>query len=188
MAPRVDDCEAANLNKLVERALKHGFSHASLLDASTLAVRSEVRDMCRADKCHRYGKSWMCPPNCGALEDNELRVRKYEFGLIVQTTGELEDDFDYESMKDADLRQKRLFASFRAELTADYPGLLPLGNGTCEICEKCACPDSACRFPEKAISSMEAFGLVVSDVCEKNGLAYYYGPKTITYTGCYLLR
>jgi predicted metal-binding protein len=106
----------------------------------------------------------------------------------VQTTGGLEDDFDYEAMRDAGLRQKELFDSFRAELAADYPGLLALGNGTCEICEKCACPDSACRFPGKAISSMEAFGLVVSDVCEKNGLGYYYGSRTITYTGCYLLR
>ncbi|MDR1509500.1 MAG: DUF2284 domain-containing protein [Synergistaceae bacterium] len=177
-----------NMNELVERALRHGFSHASLLDVSTLAVRNEVRDMCRADKCNRYGKNWMCPPYCGTLKDNERRMSEYESGLIVQTTGELEDDFDYESMKDAGLRQKRLFASFRSELTSDYPGLLPLGNGTCEICEKCACPDSACQFPEKAISSMEAFGLVVSDVCEKNGIGYYYGPKTITYTGCYLLR
>jgi predicted metal-binding protein len=176
------------MNGLVERALKHGFSHASLLSASTLEVRSEVRDMCRADKCNRYGKNWMCPPHCGTLEDNERRVSEYESGLIVQTTGELEDDFDYEAMRDAGLRQKGLFDSFRDELLNDYPGLLPLANGTCEVCEKCACPDSSCRFPEKAISSMEAFGLVVSDVCEKNGLGYYYGPKTITYTGCYLLH
>ena len=176
------------MDKLVEQALRHGFSHASLLDASTLEVRSEVRDMCRADKCHHYGKNWMCPPHCGALEDNERRVAGYESGLIVQTTGELEDDFDYENMRDAGLRQKKLFRSFLAELKADYPGLLALSNGTCEICEKCACPDTVCRFPEKAVSSMEAFGLIVSDVCEKNSLGYNYGAKTITYTGCYLLR
>jgi predicted metal-binding protein len=176
------------MDGLVKRALEHGFSHASPLDASTLAVRSEVRDMCRADKCRHYAKSWMCPPHCGTLEENARVMSEYESGIIVQTTREMEDDFDYDAMRDAGLRQKELFASFRAELEADYPSLLALGNGTCEICEKCACPASACRFPDKAISSMEAFGLVVSDVCEKNGLGYYYGAKTITYTGCYLLR
>ena len=36
------------------------------------------------------------------------------------------------------------------------------------------------------MSSMEAFGLLVSEVCTKNGLSYYYGPKTITFTACIL--
>ena len=53
------------MDYLVRRAVKYGFSHAALLDASTLKARSEVRDMCRADKCSRYGKNWRCPPACG---------------------------------------------------------------------------------------------------------------------------
>ncbi|GHS93577.1 hypothetical protein AGMMS50276_04410 [Synergistales bacterium] len=175
------------MRELVERAIKYGFSHASLLDASTLTVRSEVRDMCRADKCQMYDKNWMCPPACNDLSDNASRVTEYKSGLIVQTTGILEDDFDYDSMMAANDRQQKLFASFRDELKAEYPKLLALGNGSCRICEACAYPDSPCRFPERAVSSMEAFGLVVSDVCTKNDLGYYYGPKTITYTGCFLL-
>jgi predicted metal-binding protein len=110
----------------------------------------------------------------------------YKSGIIVQTTGELEDDFDYEAMKEADDRQRRSFASFRDELAREYPNLLALGNGSCNVCPACAYPDP-CRNPLRAISSMEAFGLVVSDVCTKNGVGYYYGPRTITYTGCYLL-
>jgi predicted metal-binding protein len=176
------------MDVLVERALGFGFSHAALLDASTLAVRSEVRDMCRADKCRHYDKSWMCPPACGELDDNALIIGNYRAGVIVQTTGELEDDFDYESMVEAAERQSKLFAAFRDELKPEYPGLLALGNGTCKICETCAYPGAPCRHPNLAVSSMEAFGLIVSDVCTQNGLGYYYGPKTITYTGCLLLN
>jgi predicted metal-binding protein len=89
---------------------------------------------------------------------------------------------------EADDRQRKLFAAFRDELKAEYPNLLALGNGTCKICEICTYPDSPCRFPDRSVSSMEAFGLVVSDTCTANGLGYYYGPKTITYTGCFLLQ
>lgn len=55
------------------------------------------------------------------------------------------------------------------------------------ICSQCTYPDSPSRFPDKAIPSMEAYGLLVSKVCEKSGLPYYYGPKTLTYTSCVLI-
>jgi predicted metal-binding protein len=174
------------MDEIVGRALEFGFSHAGTLEVSTLEVRSEVRDMCGADKCGFYGKNWMCPPACGGLEGNAKIIENYRAGVIVQTTGKLEDDFDYEAMLEADLKQRRLFAAFRDELAAIYPNLLALGNGSCKLCEPCPYPEP-CRHPDRAFSSMEAFGLVVSDVCLKNGVKYYYGPKTLTYTGCYLL-
>jgi predicted metal-binding protein len=176
------------MDALVEKALAHGFSHASTLDAGTLRPRAEVRDMCGADKCGHYDKSWMCPPACGSLDEYEKRIREYSSGLIVQTTGELDDDFDYESMAETGRRQGRLFATFKGTLTLEYPRVLALGNGCCELCEECAYPNAPCRHPDDATQSMEAFGLVVSDVCRENGLGYYYGPKTITFTGCYLLK
>jgi predicted metal-binding protein len=175
------------MRALASLAIAFGFSHAGALDASTLEARGDVREMCREDKCGRFGKNWMCPPMCGSLEENAGVMSRYSAGIIVQTTGELEDDFDYEGMLEAERRQKRLFASFRDELAREYPDMLALGNGACDLCETCPCPGEPCRDPARAVSSMEAFGLFVSDVCEKNGLGYYYGPGTITYTGCYLL-
>jgi predicted metal-binding protein len=175
------------MDKLIERALVYGFSHASVLDATTLTVKSEVRDMCSVDKCHNYAKSWMCPPACGGLEENALRLKKYRAGIIVQTTGDLDDDFDYEAMMETADRQFQLFSTFRTELYPEYPNMLALGSGTCKLCEVCSYPDLPCRNPEKAISSMEAYGLFVSEVCQLNNIGYYYGPRTITYTGCFLL-
>ena len=43
-----------------------------------------------------------------------------------------------------------------------------------------------CRYPTKRLSSMEAYGLLVSDVCTRSGLAYNYGARTMTYTSCVL--
>jgi predicted metal-binding protein len=176
------------MESLAAQALAFGFSHAAGLDAGTLQPREEVRAMCAADRCHLYGRSWMCPPACGSLKDNRALLQTYRTGLLVQTTGALEDDFDFEGMQRIGEEQSRLFAAFRGRLAEAYPKLLPLSAGGCRLCEACTYPDAPCRCPGEATQSMEAFGLVVSDACAANGLGYYYGPRTITYTGCYLLE
>ena len=38
------------------------------------------------------------------------------------------------------------------------------------------------------ISSMEAYGMVVLEVCRANGLQYYYGADKMAYTSCFLLK
>ncbi len=178
---------SAQLEAAVQAAYDHGFSHAGPLDVATLKCLPEVRDMCAAGRCNKYGHCWTCPPGCGTLEENEAAMHRYSAGILVQTTRELEDDFDYENIEMcAKLQQEHLTALSDA-LRPLYPGMLVLGAGGCTRCKTCTYPDAPCRFPDKALSSMEAYGLFVSDVCTKNGLGYYYGPGTITYTGCILL-
>jgi predicted metal-binding protein len=177
-----------DIHGVVEQAFAFGFDHAALLATETLVLRSEVRDMCAAGKCGMYNKNWVCPPACGSFEEISARLAGYQKGIIVQTTAELEDEFDFEGMKEAAELQKARFTAFRKALLEAWPALVALGSGGCRLCEKCAWPDSPCRRPEEAFMSMEAAGLLVSDVCKSNGLAYYYGPKTLTYTGCFILE
>lgn len=174
--------------ELAQLAEESGFSHAAGLDVATLRLLDEVRAMCAADKCRLYGRSWMCPPACGTLEENTKQLLGYTRGVIVQTTRELEDDFDIENMDAIGAKHKELFYAFVKKLRAQYPGLLPLGSGGCTLCESCAYPDAPCRQPEEAFPSMEAYGLLVSEVCTSNGLGYYYGPQTMTYTSCLLVE
>lgn len=68
---------------------------------------------------------------------------------------------------------------------ADMSALTPL-EVVREMCAKCTYPDKPCRYPSKRLSSMEAFGLFVSDICARSGLGYNYGPRTMTYTSCLL--
>jgi len=171
---------------LIGRALGFGFTSAGPLDAATLNPRQEVRDMCAADRCRHYGKSWICPPACPSLEDNRALLAKYKTGILVQTTGTPEDDFDLEGMYEIGRVQGRRFLEMYRALREEFPGMLALGAGACELCESCTYPDAPCRRPGDAVTSMEAFGLVVSDTCRANGLTYNYGPGTMTFTGCYL--
>jgi len=177
----------AGSRDLVHEALSFGFSHAGLMAVSTLVVRDEVRGMCAADLCHAFGRSWVCPPACGELDACREIIGRFSYGLIVQTTATLADPFDYDEMMAADDLQRQRVAAFQEVLRPTYPTMVALANGACRLCPECTYPNTPCRHPEKAMPSMEAFGLVVSDVCEANGLGYYYGPDTVTYTGCYLL-
>lgn len=176
------------MQKLIDEALKAGFSHAGELNNEALVFMPEVRDMCRADKCNQFNKKWTCPPGCGTLEAITDLAAQYSYGLIVQTTGVMEDEFDAETTVAAGKQQGENFIKFLDILKESCDDILPMGSGGCNICASCTYPDNPCRFPERAFPSMEAYGLWVSKVCELSDIPYYYGPNTITYTSCYLLK
>jgi len=177
-----------NTQELVNEAIEIGFSQAGELNVAALVFMPEVREMCSVDRCNQYAKNWKCPPGCGSIEDAAERAAKYSYGIIVQTIGKMDDDFDYETISETAEKHKASFAALVEKLKLRYDDILPMGAGTCSICEKCTYPDAPCRFPDKSISSMEAYGLWVSKVCELSGVPYNNGKQTITYTSCYLLR
>lgn len=164
-----------------------GFETAAQMDPKTIELREEVREMCAEGKCKAYGHNWTCPPACGDLEHCREVVARYEKGIIVQTVGELEDSLDFESMMEAGQTHKERIRSLAEKVREICPDALCLGAGGCTVCKECAYPDP-CRFPEKAFSSMEGYGMLVSDVCKENGVLYYHGENTVTYVGCCLFN
>ena len=175
-------------NEIEELAFSCGFSHAGKLYTDTILVRKEVRDSCAENKCKAYGTNWSCPPACGELSECEARIREYKHGLILQTTGNIEDSFDFEEMANLEKVHSKSLKKFSVEIKKRYPNSLVIGAGACTTCKECTYPDEPCRFPEQMMSSMEALGMVVSDVCKANNIPYYYGPGTLTYVGCVLVE
>ena len=173
------------MDKWIDKALKSGFSHAVPLDIATLIPRADVREMCAADKCGAYGKNWTCPPHCGTLEDCQNQLQNYTRGILLQTVGATTKTIDTKAYRRTEAMHLEQFSGFCELLRQAYPNALCLGSGGCRVCKTCAYPE-ACRFPEKAYSSMEGYGLFVTQVCRDNGLAYHHGERTITYTACVL--
>lgn len=163
-------------------AIEVGFDHAAPLDPATIVLKEEVRQMCAA--CSQYAKRWSCPPGCGTLEEGRKKLAEYRQGVLVQTVGKLEDEFDGEGMMEAESIHKERFHRLCDLLQKE--DILPLGAGCCTICSSCTYPDAPCRFPDKMVSSMEACGMVVAEVCKANSQPYHYGKNTITYTCCVL--
>ena len=168
--------------KIAALAKEAGYTHMGPLNPKTIEQKPEVRQMCQA--CGRYAKHWSCPPGCGTLEECTRKVAQYSRGILVQTVGQLEDEFDGEAMMETQQLHKERFEAFCALLKG--VDALKLGAGCCTVCSQCAYPDAPCRFPEKMVSSMESYGIVVAEVCKANDLPYYYGKNTIAYTSCVL--
>ena len=81
-------------DELAILAKEAGFTYAAPLAMDSLEFREEVRDMCSADRCKSYGKSWSCPPAVGSVNRAKERAEAYHRGIIVQTAGDLTDRFD----------------------------------------------------------------------------------------------
>lgn len=174
-------------DRLAALAADAGFTAWAPLDVPTIELKQEVRDMCASGACQRFGRCWSCPPACGTLEACAARLAEHRSGILVQSAGALEDSFDFEAMAAIEAAHKARFARMYAALRRSGAPVLALGAGACTRCAKCTCPDAPCRFPEQMVSSMEAYGMLVHEVCAANGLQYYYGPNRLAYTGCFLL-
>ena len=176
-----------DIDELVTLAKEAGFTFAAPLAMDALEFREDVREMCSADLCKSYGRSWSCPPAIGSVERAKERAGAYRRGIIVQTEGALADSFDMDGTAEIMKRHRKNFDTLVRQIKAFYPACLPMGAGTCRLCRSCTYPDRSCRHPGKMVSSMEAYGLLVSDVAVRSGLKYNYGENTMCFTSCVLI-
>lgn len=173
------------MEKWLEIAKACGFTHAVPLCMEALSPMPMIREACTADKCRAYGKNWTCPPHCGTLEECAERLGRYHRGILLQTVGVTEKTIDTRAYARIEQEHNMALQRFAEQLKAVYPQALCLGAGGCRICETCAWPEN-CRLPDRAMSSMEAYGLFVTKICRDSGLQYHYGEKTVAYCACVL--
>lgn len=172
----------------IKNLCENVFDKAAVIRADKLIFRDDVREMCKSGRCGSYGNNWGCPPGCGSVDECRERAGKYDKAIVVQTIGLLEDSFDFEGMGKAAIEHCQRMTHMREKTEEELSDVLSLGAGPCKVCGECACPHEPCRFPEKRFSSMEAYGLMVSEVCADSGLKYINGENTVTYTGCFLIK
>ena len=176
-----------DMTEMIILAKEAGFKYAASIDMESLEFREDVRAMCRSDRCNSYGKSWSCPPATGSIERAKERISGYHRGIIVQTCGEISGSFDIDGTRQIMLRHKKTFDTFVRQVRTFYPDCLPMGAGACSRCRSCTYPDRPCRHPDRMYPSMEAYGLLVSDVAVRSGLGYNYGENTMSFTSCILI-
>lgn len=179
-----------NEERLIQTVLDWGAGRAAVVPVEQIPFEPEFRKLCASNACGMYGRSWMCPPCVGPVEELIERARTYDRALVYQTVSELEDSYDFEGMMEAGKRMNQLTRKIRDELgEALGPDALHLGAGGCRVCPVCAKQeDQPCRFPDKAISSLEAYGMNISRLAELAGMKYINGQDTVTYFGAVLFR
>lgn len=163
------------------------------VDTDQIRFLQEVREMCEVNTCRQYGKTWVCPPGVGTLEECRDRIRSYRKMIVFSVKYDLEDSFDYEGMQagmaqfrevcrriDARMQEKRKTEGKER----DY---MILSNEGCDLCGECTYPDAPCRFPERAHGSLEGYGIMVSELAGQAGIRYINGTNTVTYFGGLLI-
>lgn len=136
-----------NYQTAYDIARQAGFSHMGPLDPKTIVLKPEVRQMCAS--CRMYNTRWSCPPGCGPLDECTETIARHQWGILVQSVGELEDTLDYEAMKETETLHKERFLKMYKLLREQGCTVLALGAGCCVNCKECTYPDSPCRFPEE---------------------------------------
>ena len=180
--------ETSELQAKIEELIDaHGFECRGVTTADQLNVREEVRSMCASNMCHMYDRNWACPPAVGSIEFFRDKIASLSTAIVFESVAEMEDDFDIDTMMDTEELHKERFEELVKEVRPLAPDALLLGAGTCTICDECAYPDEPCRFPDRQAVSMEAAGLVVSDVCKSAGIPYNHGSNYIAYISCIVI-
>lgn len=172
------------MDTVLKKALELGAYKASIIDAKKLVLDAYFREMCKANACGKYGKCYQCPPYVGEIEDLINHVRSYSYALVYQTVYPLEDSYDFEGMIEAGKRHNKLTQMINdyAKKNVSNMNFLHLGAGGCKLCETCAAiTNEPCRFPKRALSSLEAYGINVSKLAESANMNYINGKDTVTY-------
>lgn len=168
------------MKELLEEA---GVWQFGVVDTADMKFEQEVREMCAANVCRQYNKSWACPPAVGSVEECRERVQQYEKFLLFSVKYDLEDSFDYEGMMAGGAAFKKTCREIDGKLRPLLGKYLMLSNEGCGLCQECTYPDAPCRFPDRAHGSLEGYGIFVNQLAKQAGMKYINGANTVTYFG-----
>lgn len=173
---------------MIEAAIACGAAKAQVIPLSQVATSAEFRKVCQSNGCGNYGRCWMCPPSVGDIEDLMARLHAYDQGLLYQTIARIEDSFDIEGMLRAGDEHAQVSQRIQAALASRLAGpCLHLTCGGCRLCEVCAKrDDQPCRHPDRALPSLESYGVDVYQTVKNTQLRYVNGLNTVTYFGMLL--
>ncbi len=175
--------EDAKKQELKEKIISLGAFKAGFVHVKVISVLEEFRKYCEQNTCGKYGKSYMCPPDVGDIHDLMSKLKGFEMAFVYQTVSKLEDSYDFEGMTEAGLKTNKMAQNFTKWLKNNgYTDFLHLGSGGCKVCETCGKVDNIpCRFPDKAMASLETYGVNVSELAQLAGMKYINGKDTVTY-------
>ncbi len=177
------------MDEILKKALELGAHKAKIIDAKSVPLDASFRSMCATNACGKYGKNYKCPPHVGEIETLMQKIRSFNRILVYQTVSALEDSYDFEGMQKAGVKHNQLAQALIDVTTKLYPTsqFLHLGAGGCKVCDTCGLlTNEPCRYPSRAIGSLEAHGVNVSKLAEIAEMKYINGQNTVTYFGAIL--
>ena len=149
-------------------------SQYAWIDPRQIEFSERIRYVCEHE-CTMYGKSWACPPAVGSVAECREKVLSYPAGLVFTTLTEVEDIADLEATLATRAPHEQITRQVRDILRQYSPDVLTLSTEACAICEHCTYPNAPCRNPDRMFPCVESYGIVATDLAEKNGIEFYNG-------------
>ncbi len=175
--------------KLVENAIQYGAFKAFVIDVDKISFDEGLRSYCAMNYCGSFGKNYACPPDVGTVGEVIDKARGYKKALVFQTIGLLEDSYDFEGMQEAADTHTKVANLIDHDMKLQSADFLQLTVGGCTVCKVCAVVEKLpCRFPDRAVSSLEAYCMNVSNLAKLCEMKYINGKDTVTYFGAFLYR
>lgn len=177
--------------EIAQTLLDLGARNVGQLQVSEIVFNPEFRKACETNACGLYNRCWMCPPHAGDIHDLIARGQQYTTAVVYQTIYDIEDSYDIEGMLEGGKEHNKIAQKLNTKLTAevDKQLYLHLGAGGCKVCDKCSKIDEIpCIHPDKAMASLETYGIDVTQLAKAAGMKYINGQNTVTYFGAVLFK
>ena len=102
-----------DLEQIRQLILDLGAYRAGLVAVEDIDFQPDFRKLCESNACGMYGRSWMCPPLVGEVDQLIASLKRWRWAVIYQTVDALEDSYDFEGMMAAGEKMNRLTARIR---------------------------------------------------------------------------
>ena len=172
--------------EMIQHALAAGFSAAAVIPMENVVFDPSFRPYCEENLCGHYGANYSCPPDCGAPEEMECRMKAYQHALVFQTKWDISDYRDVRSIKAAKNSHNQGMLHIIERMKQDgYHGLMA-GASSCTLCERCTILDGqSCRDPENRFSCLSAYCIFVKKLAEECNMEYTCADGKLAFFGLY---
>lgn len=143
------------MKKYFDLLYKEGVRKAAKIGADSVVTAPWTNYKCRYG-CDFYGKRNSCPPYTPTWKQTQEIIDCYEYGIL----------FNIQDGSNTSVTPLAVELARQAFLDGYYKAIA-FGSGPCLICKECDLEH--CRFPKKAIPSMEACGIDVFATARNNG-------------------
>jgi predicted metal-binding protein len=162
-----------------------------MINPSDIIFREEFRKACERNACGKYDTNWMGPPAVGSIDELMDKAKAYKHGLLLQTIHPVASSFDMKGMMAGGKAFDEVFRAALDCMRGKYSirEVLALGAGCCRNCSKCAYLErEPCRYPDRALSSLEAYGMDVMALAKALDIPYRDGPQSVAFFGLILFN
>ncbi|MCL2318100.1 MAG: DUF2284 domain-containing protein [Methanomassiliicoccaceae archaeon] len=146
----------------------------------------ECRKLCEENLCKEYGVTWGCPPGVGTEKECLKIIAKYSKAAILIRKHENIDLKNGVLLKELGADHQDICREFSEILRKKGYEVLPLSDGGCSYCEECSYPDEPCRFPDKCVTSISGYGILMDQYLKSQNIDFEFRDDCVTLYGLIL--